>query len=376
MASIKKRSGSKNYVACYTLTNGQRKQVSTGTDDKHDALQIAFKLEQAVEIAKIGQLTRRKAFQLISEIANLAGNPLFEEESIDAFLIRWLRGQSVKQSTKRHYESLLNDFREFLEERIQEPLMFLTPRDCTNFKQWMMDKGLADSTVNNRVSTMNSIFKDAMQQQVTDHNPFEAVSRIKNEKKAEKKAFTRKQFKDLIEKTTGEWKTLIIVAGLSGQRQKDCTTLQWEQVDFELGTIEFIRRKNSDSFTAPMHPFLKEHLQELSDAIGDAPEGAIMPVMNKRPNTGRESVSDLFRGDILPRIGIVQKYGGTKGAGRTVSEYSFHSLRHSYSTWLNEAGFSETDRMRIVGHADKKVSQKYTHAQIETVQENLKKLEL
>ncbi|PXA03989.1 hypothetical protein DDZ13_08050 [Coraliomargarita sinensis] len=58
------------------------------------------------------------------------------------------------------------------------------------------------------------------------------------------------------------------------------------------------------------------------------------------------------------------------------SEYSFHSLRHSYSTWLNEAGFSETDRMRIVGHADKKVSQKYTHAQIETVQENLKRLKL
>ena len=81
----------------------------------------------------------------------------------------------------------------------------------------------------------------------------------------------------------------------------------------------------------------------------------MMPIMANRPATGRESISDIFRNSIFPKIGIVQRYGGTKRSGRTVSDYSFHSLRHSLSTWLNEIGVSEIDRMRIVGHADKAV---------------------
>ncbi len=89
-------------------------------------------------------------------------------------------------------------------------------------------------------------------QQLVEVNPFKAVSRIKKIKAAKKKAFTLSQFKELLEKTKGEWKTLIMIAGLTGQRQKDCSTLRWLQVDFDKGVIEFERQKNSDCFTVPM----------------------------------------------------------------------------------------------------------------------------
>lgn len=376
MSSLKKRPGSKFYVACYTLPNGKRKQVSTGTDDIYDARQMLNRLEQAASLASRQQLTRIRAFKLINEIAEAAGCPIFEEETLESFLDRWYRGQTAKAGTMKKYESLITDFKAYLGDRKKESALFLSPRDCNGFKQWFIDKGLADSTINGYISTMTAIFEDAKKQQLIEENPFRAVTRIKKAKSAEKKAFTLDQFRNLIEKTDGEWKALIMIAGLSGQRQKDCSTLEWQQIDFTRGTIVFQRQKNNDSFTVPMHPKLKGFLQALWKASGAPQKGAVMPIMHNRPATGRESISDIFRNDILPRIGIVQKYGGSKGAGRTVSPYSFHSLRHSLSTWLNEAGFSETDRMRIVGHSDKRVSQKYTHAQIETVQKNLGKIEV
>jgi integrase len=354
MSSIKKRPGSALYVACYTLPNGQRKQVSTGTDDIYEARQVLNKLEQAANLATKQQLTRRKAFKLINEIAEAAGNPIFEEENIGSFLDRWYRGQTAKESTKKKYKSLIADFKEYLNERVKESALFLSPRDCSGFKQWLIDKGLADTTINAYISTMTAMFDDAEKQQLIEVNPFKAVSRIKKAKSSEKKAFTLEQFKELTEKTEGEWQALIMIAGLSGQRQKDCSTLKWPQVDFDRGTIEFKRQKNNDSFTLPMHPKLSGYLLKLHKAAGRPEASPIMPIMHNRPATGRESISDIFRNDILPRIGIKQKYGGTQGSGRAVSAYSFHSLRHSFSTWLNEIGISETDRMRIVGHSDKK----------------------
>lgn len=44
---------------------------------------------------------------------------------------------------------------------------------------------------------------------------------------------------------------------------------------------------------------------------------------------------------ILPRVGIVQPYAKRteeKGVDRTLAAYSLHSLRHSLSMWLNNAG--------------------------------------
>ena len=376
MGSVQKHSGTKNYYAHYTLPNGKRKAVSTGTGDIFEARQILNKLEQAANLATKKELTRRRAFKLINEIAEAAGCPIFEEESTEAFLERWFRAQSVKPATKKGYTSLLEDFKAYLGERKKEAALFISPRDCNGFKQWLIDKGLADSTINGHIATMTAVFADAEKQQLIDVNPFKSVSRIKKAKKAQKKAFTLAQFKDLTQKTEDEWRTLITIAGLTGQRQKDCSMLKWSQVDFDEGTIQFERQKNNDRFTVPMHPTLDGYLKKLSAEAETAQGGFIMPVMAKRPATGRESISDVFRNAILPKIGIVQKYGGSKGSGRTVSEFSFHSLRHSLSTWLNAIGLSETDRMRIVGHADKKISQQYTHTEIEQIKKSLEKLEL
>ena len=54
----------------------------------------------------------------------------------------------------------------------------------------------------------------------------------------------------------------------------------------------------------------------------------------------------------------------TSCGGRSVSALSFHSLRHSFSSILANAGVSEERRMALVGHRSRDMHQKYTHHQL------------
>jgi integrase len=47
-----------------------------------------------------------------------------------------------------------------------------------------------------------------------------------------------------------------------------------------------------------------------------------------------------------------------------VSALSFHSLRHSFSSILANAGISEELRMTIVGHTTRDMHAKYTHHEL------------
>ena len=51
--------------------------------------------------------------------------------------------------------------------------------------------------------------------------------------------------------------------------------------------------------------------------------------------------------------------------GRTVRTLTFHSLRHSFSSAMANAGIAEEGRMKLTGHATREVHAKYTHHELE-----------
>ena len=53
---------------------------------------------------------------------------------------------------------------------------------------------------------------------------------------------------------------------------------------------------------------------------------------------------------------------GKAGVGRVTYERGFHSLRHTFTTWLRDAGVSEEDRMALTGHSTRESHQIYSHA--------------
>ena len=55
-------------------------------------------------------------------------------------------------------------------------------------------------------------------------------------------------------------------------------------------------------------------------------------------------------------------------------ERGFHSLRHTFTSWLRTAGVSEEDRMALTGHSTRESHAIYSHTDAEALRKAITKL--
>lgn len=347
MASIKQRPGSKYYVACYTLPDGTRRQRSTGLTDPYEAKQVALRLEALGK-----KYARQKAVELVEDIASAVGETVFDSTSLTKWLSYYFdsRKSGWAPTTVTSYAAIRDSISRFAGEK---PIGHITAFEICEYRDGLASMGRSPRTIRQHIKFLRAALAAAVEAGRLDTNPAEEI-RTPTPKKSPKQPFTIPQFRALLNHTSGEWHTLILVAGLTGQRLQDVLNLRHE--DFENGTIRFARHKNDDYHFVPQHPSIL-----LPEGFGP-----LFPELSALPLTGSRSVSAQFRETILPKIGIVQEYAKDNGGNKQVTEYSFHSFRHMLSTELNRTGASAETRMMVVGHEDKKVSAGYTHADFET----------
>jgi site-specific recombinase XerD len=80
-------------------------------------------------------------------------------------------------------------------------------------------------------------------------------------------------------------------------------------------------------------------------------------------------LSKHFR-KIMDRARIEQRVIRERSkSGRNVNALSFHSLRHSFSSILANAGVAQEMRMALTGHTTRAIHAKYTHHEWEPLRD-------
>ncbi|MBN1404154.1 MAG: tyrosine-type recombinase/integrase [Opitutales bacterium] len=377
MASVRRKAGSQYWFACYKMPDGTRKQVSTRQTDRNLAMQIALKLELASDVSSRGMMTRDTALKLVNEITAMSGVQVMDPVTCRNFLTSFFDGEhGWSSSTRRHYQQYCRDFLQFLGPRADMPLATIQPAQIAEWRDARLSDGLSMKSVKSSMIVIEVAFKEALDQRRIEKNPFEGIKRPTVRKREVKRPFTWDHFAALVKATEGDWRLCILIGGYTGQRQQDVAQLEWSQVDFERKCITFRRRKTHDELTVPMHSVLAAELAEAWIGAGRPPAGKVIPEVAALGETGARGFPAVFREQVLPKIGIVQPYAERSSGkrGRTVSEYSYHSLRHMLSTTLNAIGVSPETRMLVVGHSDKRVSAGYTHAQLADAEAAIQRL--
>lgn len=396
VASVRKKSGSAYWFACYKLPTGRLKangkpifrrvQRSTGTSDESRATQMAISFERAAVMAAEKRWSDQAARRFLAELNAVSDVRVSEVEPTDAFLRRWLNGRA-KNKTWENYRDIIDDFLAFLGDRRGAPVVDVTPRVMLDFRTAELAKGKGGTTVNKALSVLGQAFAEAVIAGYMDTNPARGV-RVKGaDRKAQKRRpFTFAQFCQLVARTAPrtrsrrgrtvhrDWQSFLLATGYTGGRQQEVAQLAWSLVDFAGHQIGLGRTKNGDTHWIPMHPALEHHLRARWRAAKQPRAGLVMPHVAGIP--GRR-LSRMFRETILPRVGISQPYAARtegKGVGRVLAPYSIHSLRHSLSTWLAAAGVDEMMRMRLIGHEDEDVSRGYTHTEFQQAAAELAKV--
>jgi integrase len=108
----------------------------------------------------------------------------------------------------------------------------------------------------------------------------------------------------------------------------------------------------------------------LNPGAGAVADGPVFPTLCTKRKNGWSGLSATFS-RFVSKAGID---GGLiregKGEfGKNVSALTFHSLRHSFTSALANAGVSQEHRMLLTGHRSVSIHDTYSHHKLESLRE-------
>ena len=384
MASLHKDSRGKSpfWYCAFISKEGGRHFRSTKTKDKRQAVQICNAWAKAGALG--GKLSPDKARQVIAQgVADMlmASGQTLPSATICDWCKRWLESKSLEAEPRTHerYEISIRRFLTFLGKKVDQDLTSLSVSDVVAFRDDVAKRLSAGST-NMDLKVLRACLYSAQRQDLLEKNVAAKVEVIKQRGESKRRAFTLDEVRKVLkqcDEAGGEWRGLVLVGLYTGQRLGDVASITWSQVDLIEGRISFVTSKTGKRLEMALAKPLFDYL---SARTIDTPNGFVFPKAAALAEKHTGTISTQFYDQILMPAGLVlaRPHTATAGKGRDAkrqqSEISFHSLRHTFTTWLKASGASNAMAQMIVGHDSSTVSAHYTHLQAGDTVEPISKL--
>lgn len=373
------RARSPFWICCYTSATGRRLKKSTKirikpvkgerrrdgspktvADKKREAWEVCLGIERSESYAKNGTLTEQQAKKIIGEILERTTGEQLHNYKVSDWLTHWLdmKEQVRSGKTMDRYRQVIRDFMASLGNRANLALAHITPKDVLMYRNSILAAKKTPRTANLSVKVVSAALNAALRQGFISSNPATAVESLPV--KAEERAtFTPAQISKLVRAAYGDWRGAILLGYYTGARLSDVASMRWEALEWRNKVIRFTPRKTKRPVAIPLHRDLERELLK-RPGIGKA---AMFAALAGKGTGGRHGLSGRFAA-IMARAGIEVKRTQASG-GRTLSNLSFHSLRHSFNSAMANAGIAQEIRQKLTGHTSAETNKIYTHHELE-----------
>jgi site-specific recombinase XerD len=302
---------------------GKKKKVSTRTKLKTDALKFlqSFKQEEA-----------RLRIRL-------------QRTSLSQFAVDFL-----DYAKTNHTPSTQECFKYALSELLRiagdQPLHKIGVREIEKFLA-VKKQEASEWTARKYYIALASIYETAKRWNHVAKNPFRSVAKPKV-REIQSAYFTKSEFKTLIDSVNNrDFRELFITAVSTGMRLSELISLQWEQIDF---VRKVITVQNSEGFSTKSRKNrvipMNEHLWKM---LAMRKECAVCDNVFHRHE---EKLSRHFASKVF------KNYGTKTGLS---DKLHFHSLRHTFATWLVQDGVPIYEVQKLLGHSSVKMTEVYSH---------------
>ena len=380
---MKKRTGyvfkhGKTYWLRYTIA-GKRVSQSLGTASRRDADTEAAKIMAPITAADEAEALRavvgrlNVAEETAAKLADEANPPLTIAGAWTAYAESEIRPQSGPV-TMANYEGHWGAFCDWLKEHHPDIayLRDVTPDMASAFVRHLSKQHYSGNRINKFSRFLKTFCRVLTKPARMKENPFADIAH-RNHLPESKRSFTIEELKTIIEKATGEMKTLFMLGTFTGLRLADAATLRWDETDLARGIIRRIPRNTRRTGTAVIigiPAILGAHLAEL---VRKGP--FILPAIAKQSEADAPALSRRISAH-LQSCGVETVKPGTgfeivKGKdGKPVEKYTgkravvvagFHSLRHTFVSLHAQAGTPQAVLMKLAGHGNPMMTEHYTH---------------
>jgi len=329
----------KRYNGTYHIlyyANGKRRSKSTGHTQKPEALKALTKLRE-----------------LLSESV---GHISFED-----FSKKFLEFSEANHARKTFdlYKAILARFGAFVRDAC---LLEITPETIDRYKTKRI-REVSPVSVNIELRMLKAAFSTARRWRLLERDPFEGVTFVSVPEQAPLN-LTHEDFQKLLSCIKDGWlRDVVLFAVLTGMRRGEILNLRWSDVDLQrklvhIQTNATWKSKQGRRRTIP-----------LSDT-------AFLLLQQRNGKSASEYVFTLNDRKIYENwvTHLFKRY--VRKANLSNQRVRFHSLRHSFATWLAQSKVSTWEIQKLMGHADIKTTEAYSHLLAEELHESVNKITL
>ena len=336
-----RKSGGKTYYLRYTDTYGTQRQYRIGNAE---LLSLAEARKTALAVRKELALGRNPSEE--KKMARMA--PTLCHFTIE-FYVPFIK--TYKRSWKSDISYLNNHL---LPDLGDKPLNEITKTDILVLHRKMNENGYAPGTSNRCLILLRYIFNLAIKWEIPGviNNPARAVDLFEN-RDARETYLTQDQvrilFVALKQSENPALANIIQMLLLTGCRKREVLDAKWKNFNFERKQWVIPVTKNGKPRHIPLSDDVMRFLESLH-RIDDCEW--VFP----NEKTGKPYVSIFKSWDTARKL-----------AG--LSEVRIHDLRHSYASFLVNAGRSIYEVQKLLGHTQIRTTQRYAHLSQETLLE-------
>ena len=348
------------------------KVVATGPGNRKKAQAVADMYEYAARGSRTARQIQKAAADLIKELTG-EDTPGF---SVRGWFDHWLNNQKALTSpgSWTRYRGQADRFLDHLGDKANQPIVDIERADIQAYRDARLAT-VSVQTTKHEIDFLRRAFKAAVHDGVLFESPVDAVKlpKITGNKQTTRRAFTIPELRDIMRHAEPEWCSLVAFGLYTGQRLGDIAKLTWANLDTEKGVVRLTTQKTGAVLEIPIADSLLSHITTLPSPSNHA--APIHPhaydMIQRHGQVG--GLSSEFR-RILESTGLVEKRSHSKapdgqgrGGRRQLSEISFHSLRHTATSLMKNAGVNNDVVMATVGHESETISREYTHAEIDAM---------
>jgi integrase len=365
MASLRKFPRSPFWFACFTLPDGKRVQRSTKEKKRKDA---QIKADSWEKLSK-ERAKARQSHKVIADIYRTAHKEDLPDATARAYLNGWLerRKGEIAPASYASYKARSTHFIGWLAEFADRPLAEIETTHFVRYRDAVATARTA-STANHGIKVLRAIFEDARRGGFIAENPAKDCGLLKKVAGTSRRPFTLDELRRVLEAASEEWRSLVLFGLYTGQRLGDLARLTWQNIDLAAQEIQVTTAKTGRLVRIPIAAPLLAHIETLP--AGDNPKAPLHPKAAALATVNGSTLSRQF-GELLANLGLreagtgheAKEDGKGRASRRGKSEVSFHSLRHTATSLMKNAGISPAIVQDIIGHDSAEMSAHYTHVE-------------
>jgi len=231
-----------------------------------------------------------------------------------------------------------------------KPAEKITINDLEKYRTYRK-KDVQNATINREMNNIRRVFSLAKQNHKIKFNPCDDLKKLRIKNPA-KRFLQKDEEEKLLNACNPVMKAIVIIALHSGMRSSEIKNLKWADVFLKQDYLIALNTKNGKARKIILTPQMKEALLKLPH-IG---EYVFMNPTTKKQYTEFKAT---FRRTV-------------KRAG--IPHITFHELRHTAASRLNEIGVDLITIQEYLDHADARTTQRYIHNPKKNITDAVKRL--